>query len=138
MLNGKKVYVIIPARGGSKGIPGKNLYKINGISILERTVILAKECNYVDSIFISTDDDAMYKISKRLCVETRTKRPDYLATDSALTIDVLEHVIKKERAALALLFGGMIFIVAGVNDILYASNSIDSTNLMQLGALGFI
>ena len=51
---------------------------------------------------------------------------------------VLEHVIKKERAALALLFGGMIFIVAGVNDILYASNSIDSTNLMQLGALGFI
>ena len=51
---------------------------------------------------------------------------------------VLEHVIKKERAALVLLFGGMIFIVTGVNDILYASNTIDSTNLMQLGALGFI
>ncbi|MBV1922161.1 MAG: 7TM-DISM domain-containing protein, partial [Pseudomonadales bacterium] len=51
---------------------------------------------------------------------------------------VMEHVIKKERAALYLLFGGMLFIVAGVNDILYASNSIDSTNLIQLGALGFI
>lgn len=51
---------------------------------------------------------------------------------------VLDHVIKKERSATVLLLGGMLFIVAGVNDILYASNSIDSTNLVQLGALGFI
>jgi len=51
---------------------------------------------------------------------------------------VLDHVIKKERSAMVLLLGGMLFIVAGVNDILYASNSIDSTNLVQLGALGFI
>ena len=51
---------------------------------------------------------------------------------------VLDHVIKKDSSAMVLLLGGMVFIVSGVNDILYASNSIDSTNLVQLGALGFI
>lgn len=96
MLNGNKVYAVIPARGGSKGIPGKNLYKINGISILERTIMLAKNCEFVDNVFVSTDDIEMYAIAKRLNVATSVKRPDFLATDSALTIDVLLNVIETE------------------------------------------
>jgi len=50
----------------------------------------------------------------------------------------LEHVRNKERAALLLLLGGMIFIVSGVNDILYTTNWIDSINLTHAGALGFL
>jgi len=97
VLNGKKVYAIIPVRGGSKGIPGKNLYKINGVSILERTIMLAQKCSYVDAILVSTDDNEMYEISKRMGVATKEKRPDELATDSALTIDVLLHTAATEE-----------------------------------------
>ncbi|MBV5320166.1 MAG: acylneuraminate cytidylyltransferase family protein [Sulfuricurvum sp.] len=97
MIRGKKIYAIIPARGGSKGIPRKNLYKINGVSILERTVNLAQKCHYIDKIYISTDDDEMFEIAKRLNVNTQNKRPKDLATDSALTIDVLLHTIDIEN-----------------------------------------
>ena len=89
MLNNKKVYAIIPARGGSKGIPRKNLYKIGGLTLLERTILLGKECKYIDKVLVSTDDQEMYDISKKYKVNTPGLRPSYLATDTAKTIDVV-------------------------------------------------
>lgn len=97
MLNGQQVFAIIPVRGGSKGIPGKNLYKINGVSILERTIKLALNCEYIDRVLVSTDDDTMFAIAQQYDVATRSKRPENLATDSALTVDVLLHVINTEN-----------------------------------------
>lgn len=89
MLNNKKVYAVIPVRGGSKGIPKKNLYKIEGLSLLERTIILAKKCSYIDRVFVSTDDQEMYDISKKYEVNTPRLRPSHLATDTAKTVDVV-------------------------------------------------
>jgi CMP-N,N'-diacetyllegionaminic acid synthase len=93
MLNDKKVIAVIPVRGGSKGIPGKNLYKLGKDSLLERTIKLAKKCSKIDQIVVSTDDDEMYAISKQHCVNTKEKRPTELASDSAKTIDVIIHVL---------------------------------------------
>ncbi|MHB1275783.1 MAG: acylneuraminate cytidylyltransferase family protein [Candidatus Humimicrobiaceae bacterium] len=93
MLNNKKVYAIIPVRGGSKGIPKKNLYKIGGLTLLERTIILSKKCSYIDRVLVSTDDQEMYDISKKYEVNTPKLRPPYLATDTAKTVDVVINLM---------------------------------------------
>lgn len=93
MLNNKKVYAVIPVRGGSKGIPKKNLYKIGGLTLLERTIILSKKCSYIDRVLVSTDDQKMYDISKKYEVNTPGLRPSYLATDTARTVDVVINLM---------------------------------------------
>lgn len=93
MLNGKKVFAIIPARGGSKGIPRKNLYRLGKYSLLEGAINLGKGCRYVDRVYVSTDDPEMWEISKKYGAHTRELRPAELATDTAKTIDVLNHLI---------------------------------------------
>lgn len=93
MLNNKKVVAIIPVRGGSKGIPGKNLYKLGKDTLLERTIKLAKKCSFIDKVIVSTDDNEMYVISKKYEVDTKEKRPDHLAGDSSKTIDVVIHTL---------------------------------------------
>jgi CMP-N,N'-diacetyllegionaminic acid synthase len=95
MLNGKKVWAIIPARGGSKGIPRKNLYKLGNETILERTIRLAKSCVYVDEVVVSTDDHEMYEIAKKHGVNSPALRPEHLATDEASTIDVVLDLMKE-------------------------------------------
>lgn len=95
MLNGKSIVAIIPVRGGSKGIPKKNLYKIGNDTLLERTIKLAKKCLRVDRVIVSTDNDEMYTISKKYSVNTKEKRPGYLANDTASTIDVIIHTLEE-------------------------------------------
>ena len=55
MIENKKVLCIIPARGGSKGIPKKNLLNIGGFSLLERAILTAEKSNYIDTIIVSSD-----------------------------------------------------------------------------------
>ena len=93
MLNNKKVYAIIPVRGGSKSIPKKNLLKLGDLTLLERTIILGQSCIFVDKVLVSTDDQEMYDISKKYKVNTPNLRPSYLATDNARTVDVVLNLI---------------------------------------------
>lgn len=95
MLRGKKVVGIIPVRGGSKGLPGKNLYKINGQSLLERTILRSLGCGYIDQTIVSTDDEKMYGIAEKYGVHSKHLRPTNLATSTASTIDVIEHVCRE-------------------------------------------
>jgi len=89
MLKGKKVYAIVPVRGGSKGIPRKNLYRLGKDTLLERTIKLGKACRYVDQVVVSTDDPEMFEIAKRYGVSAPSLRPSHLATDAAKTVDVV-------------------------------------------------
>jgi CMP-N,N'-diacetyllegionaminic acid synthase len=95
MLNKKKVYAIIPVRGGSKGIPKKNLLKLGDLTLLERAIILGQNCRFIDKIIVSTDDLEMYDISKQYKVNTPNLRPSYLASDNAKTIDVVLNLIEE-------------------------------------------
>ncbi|WP_272688340.1 acylneuraminate cytidylyltransferase family protein [Providencia sp. PROV142] len=95
MINGKKVLVIIPARGGSKRLPRKNILPLCGKPLIGWTIEAAKNSIYVDSIFISTDDSSVAKIAREYEVNIPELRPKELATDSATTEDVLIYTLNK-------------------------------------------
>jgi CMP-N,N'-diacetyllegionaminic acid synthase len=94
MLRGQPVTAVIPVRGGSKGIPGKNLYRLGRDTLLERTIKIAKLCPYVDRVLVSTDNPEMYEIAQRYAVAAPTLRPAELASDNAKTVDVVLNLIE--------------------------------------------
>lgn len=94
MIDKKKVLAIIPARGGSKGIPKKNIKAVSGKPMITYTIEAAKECEYIDKVIVSTDDEEIAEISMRAGAIVPFLRPDELATDEAKTIDVVMHAIE--------------------------------------------
>lgn len=80
---------IIPARGGSKGIPRKNLAKVGGRSLVARAVDAAKLADVVTDIFVTTDDDAIAHECEQAGVEVRYRRPAHLAGDETGMMDVI-------------------------------------------------
>lgn len=94
MLRGQPVTAVIPARGGSKGIPGKNLYRLGRDTLLERTIKIAKLCPFVDRVLVSTDNQEMYDIAQRYAAAAPALRPGELATDDAKTVDVVLNLIE--------------------------------------------
>ncbi len=93
-----KILAIIPARGGSKGIVKKNIKKLNGKPLLAWTLL---ECSKLDSnidVIVSTDDRQIAKVSNEYNFEVTSLRPDYLSTDTAETISVLQYeLLEHER-----------------------------------------
>jgi CMP-N-acetylneuraminic acid synthetase len=85
--------IVIPARGGSKRLPGKNLLKFGETSLLGFTIKFAKNCFPNMPIFVSTDDDKIGKEAKFHGSEV-IKRPANLATDFSSTADVLIHCLQ--------------------------------------------
>ena len=86
----KKINVIIPARGGSKGVPKKNLKLLNGLPLLAYPIIAAKQSSHIDKIYVSTDDESIKKVAIEygaLVID----RPASLATDTSLDIEVMRH-----------------------------------------------
>ena len=92
MINGKKVLGIIPARGGSKGVPGKNLYSLAGQPLINHTIIFAKKCLVFDKIIVSSDNDMICAQAEQLNVEV-IKRPLRLAQDDSLVIDAIRYTL---------------------------------------------
>ena len=90
-----KILSIIPARGGSKGIPKKNICKLNGKPLLSYSIKNALESKLVNRVIVSTDDDYIAKISKYYGAEVPFSRPKKLARDSVPTIDVIKHVLQE-------------------------------------------
>jgi CMP-N-acetylneuraminic acid synthetase len=93
MINGKKIVAIIPARGGSKRIPGKNIKKLSGKPLIAWSIKAGLESKYVDDVIVSTDDLEIAKISVKYGADVPFTRPEYLSTDSATSIDVIHHAI---------------------------------------------
>ena len=94
MIDNKKVLAIIPARGGSKGIPKKNIKAISGKPMITYTIEAAKECKYIDKVIVSTDDEEIAEISMRAGAIVPFLRPDELATDEAEVIGVVMHAVE--------------------------------------------
>jgi len=88
-----KILSIIPARGGSKGIPLKNLKLINGKTLLEYSVNSSLKSKFINKTIVSSDNDRILLKSKKLGAEIIT-RPKYLATDSSKLEPVIEHCLK--------------------------------------------
>ncbi len=85
---------IIPARGGSKRIPGKNLKMFIGRPIIAYAIEVAKQSSLFDRIIVSTDCQEIATVSRELGAEVPFMRPDAISDDYATTLDVLKHAIE--------------------------------------------
>ncbi len=85
---------IIPARGGSKGIPGKNLQLVGGVSLLARSILTAHHSSLISAVFVSTDDGEIANEARRYGAKV-IDRPAKHATDKASSEAVLLHALKK-------------------------------------------
>jgi CMP-N-acetylneuraminic acid synthetase len=88
-----KSYAFIFARGGSKGLPRKNILNLDGKPLINYSIDLAKKCKDIDKIFISTDDEEISAIASKNGAEV-INRPDYLAQDNSSEWLSWQHAIK--------------------------------------------
>jgi CMP-N-acetylneuraminic acid synthetase len=89
----KKYLAIIPARGGSKRLPNKNILNLNGKPLIVWSIEAAKKSKYIDDIVVTSDSDKILEIAKKNNI-IALKRPEKLATDCATTVDVIRNVIE--------------------------------------------
>lgn len=89
---------IIPARGGSKRIPRKNIREFAGKPMIAHAIQAAQECGLFDHVVVSTDDDEIAQVARRFGAEIPFMRPVELADDYAGTMPVIAHAIKACRA----------------------------------------
>ena len=94
------ILITICARGGSKGIPAKNIKLISGKPLIEYTISIAKQLakKFESKITISTDDDAIKLVAENAGVLTSYIRPKYLATDTAGKIDTIKDLLLYEES----------------------------------------
>lgn len=88
-----KILYVIPARGGSKGIPLKNIKPLNGKPLIYYSIDVARQLTTDDHICVSTDDEEIIKVVEDYGFKIPFKRPSQLATDTATTNDVLLHAV---------------------------------------------
>jgi len=86
--------VIIPARGGSKGVPGKNIRLLNGKPLIQYTIEAAQEVFPNDSICVSTDSHEIKSCVEKIGLNVPFMRPLELATDEAGSFEVLQHALR--------------------------------------------
>ena len=85
---------VIPARGGSKRIPRKNIKEFNGKPIIAYSIEAALKSNCFDQVIVSTDDDEIAEVAKKYGAQVPFLRPDELSNDYAGTIPVIKHAIE--------------------------------------------
>lgn len=88
-----RILAIIPARGGSKGVPGKNIKLLGGKPLLQYTADSAKESKLLTKTILSSEDENIIGVAKEVGIEVPFIRPSELATDYAKSIDVIRHAI---------------------------------------------
>ena len=93
MYKGKKILGLIPARGGSKGIPSKNIIEIYGKPLIQYSIECAKGSKYLDRTIISTDDTKIKDVAVKCGGDVPFMRPPELALDTSKTIDAVVHAI---------------------------------------------
>jgi CMP-N,N'-diacetyllegionaminic acid synthase len=93
MINSsKKIIVIIPARGGSKGIPGKNIKIFNGKPLINYSIEYALESDLISEVFVSTDNHKIAEISENMGAKI-IWRPNHISGDTATTESAVEHAL---------------------------------------------
>jgi len=93
MIGNKKILAVIPARGGSKGLPRKNVLPLAGKPLIAWTIEAALACSFIDRLVLSSDDPEIMSIAKLWGCEVPFVRPDELAGDQARSVDVALHAL---------------------------------------------
>jgi N-acylneuraminate cytidylyltransferase len=118
MIDGKHVLAIVPARGGSKGVPRKNLRLLGGKPLIAWTIECARQSSYIDRIILSSEDDEIMQVAAALGCDVPFRRPMDLATDDAGGMAVVDH-------ALRMIAGGEIIVLLQPTSPLRLPSDID-------------
>ena len=94
MYKEKTFLAIIPARAGSKGLPGKNIKELCGKPLISWSIEKSLKSSYVDEVMVTTDSEEIAHISKEYGALVPFLRPDYLASDTATSFDAIKHTIE--------------------------------------------
>lgn len=94
MYNNKKILAIIPARGGSKRLPRKNVLNLANKPLIAWSIESAKNSKYIDKLILSSDDEEIIHVAKKFGCEVPFVRPKELAQDETRSIDVVLHTLK--------------------------------------------
>ena len=92
--NKPRILGLIPARGGSKAIPKKNITPLAGKPLISWVCKAAMECRLFDEIILSSDNDEIIEVARSCGVNAPFKRPEELARDDSLVVDVIYHALK--------------------------------------------
>lgn len=95
MIGTFKVLALIPARGGSKGVPGKNILPICGKPLIQWTIDEARASRYIDRLILSSDDDEIMAVAATGGCEIPFRRDTNLAGDTASSIDVVADALER-------------------------------------------
>ncbi len=93
MINNKTFLAIIPARGGSKRLPKKNILDLSGEPLISWSINAAIKSKYIDKVMVTTDSDEIMSIARKYGAEVPFKRPSALSTDEAIRPDVIQHTV---------------------------------------------
>ena len=93
MYKSQTFLAIIPARGGSKRLPKKNILDLKGKPLIAYSIEAGLQSKYIDKVIVSSDDDEILDTSKAFGAEI-IKRPDALASDTATSFDAIKHTIE--------------------------------------------
>ena len=99
MKSNKKFLALIPARAGSKGIKDKNIIDLKGKPLIAYSIDAALKSKYIDRVVVSTDGEEIAAVAKEWGADVPFLRPDYLASDTAKTIDAVLHCIEALKKA---------------------------------------
>lgn len=93
MLDGKNVLGVIPARGGSKGLPRKNVLPLAGKPLIAWTIDAGRSSKYIDHLILSTDDHEIAEVGRAWGADVPFIRPPHLAGDETPMVEVVRHVL---------------------------------------------
>jgi N-acylneuraminate cytidylyltransferase len=94
MIEGKTILAVITARGGSKGVPGKNIRVVAGKPLIVWTIEEAKKSKYIDRLILSSEDGGIIDVAKQHGCEAPFVRPEELAGDEVSGVAPLIHAIE--------------------------------------------
>lgn len=97
MHQGKSFLAIIPARGGSKRLPRKNVLELGGKPLIAWTIEAALGCSFIDEVMVTTDDAEIAAVAKEYGANVPFLRPAELASDTATSFDAIRHTINYYR-----------------------------------------
>lgn len=95
MIDQQSVLAIIPARGGSKGLPGKNIKPLGGKPLIAWTIQAAVTSKYIDRVILSSDDETIIETAKQYGCEVPFVRPADLAQDDSSAVDTVLHALRE-------------------------------------------
>jgi len=93
VIDGESILAVIPARGGSKRLPNKNILDLAEKPLIAWSIEAGLNSKYIDTVVVSSDSDEILDISKKIGTDI-IKRPDELASDTASSFDAIKHAIK--------------------------------------------